>query len=133
MRISVKAVGDNVRHEAQNLVPEIPYSEEEVQSVVYEPPSPSRDLSFSQFESIRENTSPEAKKKLYEKYYANKPHEKARSTTPKNLSTRIERIEPRTFDVGSDRRPKHQEPATVHPSRYNVALHNIGNIQSLEY
>ena len=76
----------------------------------------------------RDNSYLEAKpdsltKQLYEKYYASKPHEKARSTTPKNVLKVEENIEPRTFvgpGIKSDRKPKHQEPPKVHPSRYNA-------------
>ena len=61
-------------------------------------------------------------KELYEKYYANKPHEKARSTTPKNLPKAEEKIEPRILVEGSDRKPKRQEHTKVHPSRYNLPI-----------
>ena len=59
---------------------------------------------------------------MYEKYYANKPHQKARSTTQKTLPTVDEDIEPRILPEGSDRKPKHQEHKTVHPSRYNLPI-----------
>ena len=59
---------------------------------------------------------------MYEKYYANKPHQKARSTTQKTLSTVDENIEPRIFPESSERKPKRQEHKTVHPSRYNLPI-----------
>ena len=59
---------------------------------------------------------------MYEKYYANKPHQKARSTTQKSLPTVDENIESRILPEGSDRKPKHQEPKKLHPSRYNIPI-----------
>ena len=82
-------------------------------------------MDYYHFSFDRYNPNVEARqdsltKQLYERYYATKPHEKARSTTPKNEIKIEEHIESRTFGEKSDRTPKHQEPPKVHPSRYNA-------------